>query len=167
MDVTIGVDVGGTKIAAGVVGADGVVLARKLIPTDASDPAAVVAGITKLATEMRAAAPHAGAVGIGAAGLIDADHGIVLGAPNIAWQNLHLASMLRERLKLPVVVDNDANVAAFGEALHGAGAGHGDQIMVTVGTGIGGGIIIGGYVYHGARGVGAELGHMIVQAGGP
>ena len=167
MPICIGIDVGGTKIAAGVVDDEGNVVARRLVPTDADDPPAVVAGITKVATELRAAAPAARAVGVGAAGLIDVPRGVVLGAPNIAWQNLHLGTMLSERLDLPVVIDNDANVAALGEALFGAGRGHGDQVMVTVGTGVGGGIIIGGAVYRGAGGLGAELGHMIIQAGGP
>jgi glucokinase len=165
--VTIGIDVGGTKIAAGVVDDHGKVVARRRIATAAMNPSAVVAGIVKVAQELIAAAPGAMAIGIGAAGLIDGEHGMVLSAPNIAWENVPLQAMVTDRLKLPVVVDNDANVAALGEALYGAGEGYGDQIMVTVGTGIGGGIVIGGKIYRGAHGVGAELGHMIVAADDP
>jgi glucokinase len=165
--VTIGIDVGGTKIAGGVVGEDGNVIARRQISTEAAHPTAVVAGITKVALELRAAAPSATGIGVGAAGLVDFERGIVLSAPNIAWENVHLRAMLSDRVDLPVVVDNDANVAAWGEAIYGAGRGHGDQIMVTVGTGVGGGIIIGGAIYRGAHGLGAELGHIIVNEGGP
>lgn len=167
MTLTIGIDIGGTKIAAGVVDSNGVLVARRQIPTEAGNPVQVVAGITKVATEMRAAAPGASAVGVGAAGIIDVERGVVLGAPNIAWQNVHLRAMLEERLKLPVFVDNDANAAAWGEALYGAGKGAGDQVMVTVGTGIGGGLVINGAIYRGAHGFGAEVGHMIIEGDGP
>ena len=167
MAVTIGIDVGGTKIAAGVVDDAGKVIARRQIATAAMHPTAVVAGIVKVAQELNAAAPGTTGIGIGAAGLIDGANGVVLSAPNIAWENVPLRQMVADRIDLPVVIDNDANVAAWGEALYGAGKGYGDQIMLTVGTGIGGGIIIGGQIYRGAHGVGAELGHMIVDASGP
>jgi len=162
--VTIGIDVGGTKIAAGVVDGEGKVIARRQIATAAKHPTAIVAGIVKVAQELNAAAPGATGIGIGAAGLIDGDKGVVLSAPNIAWENVPLRAMVADRIDLPVVIDNDANVAAWGEALYGAGKGYGDQIMVTVGTGVGGGIIIGGQIYRGVHGIGAELGHMIVAA---
>lgn len=164
---TIGVDVGGTKIAAGVVDRSGAILARRRIPTDAADATALVAGIAKVGRELLAAASAVTAVGVGAAGLIDVADGVVLSAPNIAWENLHLRAMLADRLRLPVIVDNDANVAAWGEALHGAGRGVADQVMVTVGTGIGGGIVTGGALFHGGRGVGGEVGHMVIAEGGP
>jgi glucokinase len=164
--ITIGIDVGGTKIAAGAVDADGTVLARRRIATEAEHPQAVVAGIAKVASELRAAAPAAVAVGVGAAGLIDVERGVVRMAPNIAWHDVHLRDLLTDRLGLPAIVDNDANVAAFGESLFGAGRGAGDQAMVTVGTGIGGGLVIGGAIYRGARGLGAELGHVILNEGG-
>src|SRR5262245_46949478 len=97
----------------------------------------------KVAREMKAAAPAAVACGVGAAGLVDVARGVILGAPNISYRNVAVRDVLGERLGLPVIVDNDANVAALAEALHGAGRDAGDQIMITVGTGIGGGIIIG------------------------
>jgi glucokinase len=167
MSVTIGIDVGGTKIAAGVVDESGKVVARRQIATAATHPTAVVAGIVKVAQELLAAAPNVTAIGIGAAGLVDGQKGVVLSAPNIKWENVQLRAMVSDRLKLPVVIDNDANVAALGEAAYGAGTGYGDQIMLTIGTGVGGGIVIGGKIYRGAHGVGAELGHMIVDASGP
>ena len=164
MAVTIGVDVGGTKIAAGVVDDAGKVIARRQIATAATHPTAVVAGIVKVVQELLAAAPSVAAIGIGAAGLIDGHNGIVLSAPNIAWENVPLRSMVSDRVKLPVVIDNDANVAALGESIYGVGKGYGDQIMLTIGTGVGGGIVIGGQIYRGSHGVGAELGHMIIDA---
>jgi glucokinase len=162
--VTIGIDVGGTKIAAGVVDDEGKVIARRQIATAAKHPTAIVAGIVKAAQELIAAAPGATGIGIGAAALIDGENGMVLSAPNIAWENVPLRAMVADRIDLPVVIDNDGNVAAWGESLYGAGKGYGDQIMLTVGTGVGGGIIIDGQIYRGAHGIGAELGHMIVDA---
>jgi glucokinase len=164
---TIGVDVGGTKIAAAVVDAEGTIIAREQLPTEAESSSAIVAAITKVCQQLRAAAPAAVAVGVGAAGLVDVSRGVILGAPNISWRDLHLKAMLTERIGLPVIVDNDANVAALGEALHGGGRGAGDQLMVTVGTGIGGGIIIGGHIYRGHYGLGAEIGHIVLDPDGP
>jgi glucokinase len=163
---TLGIDVGGTKIAAGVVAPDGTILARDQVPTDSEDSGAIVTAIVKVARQLQASAP-VDAAGVGAAGLVDVDRGVILGAPNLSYRDLPLGPMLRERLALPVVVDNDANAAAWGEAMHGAGRGIRDQIMVTVGTGIGGGLVLGGRLYHGAHGVGAEIGHMVVDPDGP
>ncbi|MBI4729417.1 MAG: ROK family glucokinase [Acidobacteria bacterium] len=164
---TIGIDIGGTKIAAGVVGPSGAIFARREIPTDSGEPSAIVTAIVKMARELRAAAPATVAVGVGAAALVDVEHGVVLTAPNIAWRDLHLRTMIEERLGLPAVVDNDANVAAWGEALHGAGRGARHLIALTLGTGIGGGLVLDGHLYRGAHGVGAELGHMVVDPCGP
>ena len=132
MAVTIGIDVGGTKIAAGVVDESGKVVARRQIATAAMHPTAVVAGIVKVAQELKAAAPGALGIGIGAAGLIDGENGVVLSAPNIAWENVPLRAMVADRIDLPVVIDNDANVAAWGEALYGAGKGYGGQHSQTL-----------------------------------
>lgn len=164
---TIGVDVGGTKIAAAVVDAGGGIVARRQVPTESDEPASIAAALLKVAREMKAAAPAAAAVGVGAAGLVDVKRGVILGAPNIAYRNVPVRDSLSDRLGLPVIVDNDANVAALAEATHGAGRGAGDQIMITVGTGIGGGIIIGGRIYRGHYGVGAELGHIVIDPDGP
>lgn len=164
---TIGIDIGGTKIAAAVVDTGGAVIARRQVPTESDEPGAIVSAILKVAREMKAAAPAAVAAGVGAAGLVDVARGVILGAPNLAYRNVPVRDTLQDRLGLPVIVDNDANVAALAEALHGAGRGAGDQIMITVGTGIGGGIIIGGHIYRGHYGVGAELGHMVIDPDGP
>lgn len=164
---TIGVDVGGTKIAGGVVAPDGSIIARRELPTESDQPNAIVAAVQKVVSELRAVAPAAAAIGCGAAGLVDSDAGVILGAPNLSYRNLPLRALVSERAGLPAIIDNDANVAALAEASHGAGAGKGDQLMITVGTGIGGGIVIGGRIYRGARGVGAELGHIVVCPDGP
>ena len=164
---TIGLDVGGTKIAGAVVDSEGAILARRLVPTESDEPASITAAILKVARELKAAAPAAAAVGVGAAGLVDVKRGVILGAPNLAYRNVPVRDTLSARLGIPAVVDNDANVAALAEAAHGAGRGAGDQIMVTVGTGIGSGIIIGGRIYRGHYGVGAELGHIVIDPDGP
>jgi glucokinase len=164
---TIGLDIGGTKIAAAVVDEAGEIIARRQVPTESSEPEAIVSAMVKVARELRAAAPAAAAVGVGAAGLVDTAAGVILGAPNLSYRDVHVRALLQDRVGLPTIVDNDANVAALAEAIHGAGRGFGDQIMVTVGTGIGGGIVIGGRLYRGAHGVGAELGHMVIDPDGP
>jgi glucokinase len=165
MTVAIGVDVGGTKIAAAVVeGAH--VIARRQLQTEAASPTAIVAAVTKVVQELRAAAPAAAAVGIGAAGLIDLD-GRVVAAPHLAWEDLPLRAMVADRVGLPVVADNDANVAAWGEYRYGAGKGRGDQVLLTLGTGIGGGLVLNGHLHRGANGFGAEIGHMVLDPDGP
>jgi glucokinase len=164
---TIGLDVGGTKIAGAVVDPEGAIVAKRQVPTESQEPNSIVAAIVKVARELKAAAPAAAAVGVGAAGLVDVDRGVILGAPNLAYRNVPVRDTLSDRLGLPAIVDNDANVAALAEAVYGAGRDAGDQIMVTVGTGIGGGIIIGGKIYRGHYGVGAELGHIVVDPDGP
>jgi glucokinase len=164
---TIGIDVGGTKIAGAVVDAEGGIVARRLVPTESQEPASIVSAIVKVARELNASAPATAAVGVGAAGLVDVKRGVILGAPNLAYRNVPVRDTLSDRLGLPAIVDNDANVAALAEAMYGAGRDAGDQIMITVGTGIGGGIIIDGRIYRGHYGVGAELGHIVIDPDGP
>lgn len=163
----VGVDIGGTKIAAGVVTAAGEVVhrARRDTPREAETITPVVASLVQ---ELRAEAGlDAGPVGVGAAGIVDAD-GVVRYAPNIAWADFPLAEQLRRVLGGPVTVDNDANVAAWGEYRAGAGRGaHSDMLLLTIGTGVGGGLVIGDRLLRGAHGLGAELGHIIVAEGGP
>jgi glucokinase len=164
---TIGLDVGGTKIAGGVVDQDGKIVRRTQRATAADDPDRIVADMVGVVRELAAAVPEAAAVGVGAAGLVDSAAGVILGAPNLAYRDVPVGKTLESELGLPAIVDNDANVAALAEAVYGAGRGAGDQIMVTVGTGIGGGIIIGRHIYRGHYGVGAELGHMVIDPDGP
>ncbi|WP_250291979.1 ROK family glucokinase [Frankia sp. CiP1_Cm_nod1] len=167
-DLVIGVDVGGTKVAAGVVDGSGTVLSSLRRPTPSQQPAAVADLIGEVVDELRAAvAPRpVQAVGIGAAGLIDRDRSRVLFAPNLAWRDEPLRDEVSARTGLPVVVENDANAMAWGEYRFGAGRGEPDLVCVTVGTGVGGGIVLDGRLYRGRFGLGGEIGHMQLVAGG-
>ncbi len=159
-EVTCGIDIGGTKIAGAVVDDAGTILAESTVVSPARDAAAMEAAVAGLVTELSAKHPVS-AVGVGAAGYVDAERATVLFAPNIAWRDEPLASELARLTGLRVVVENDANAAAWGEFRHGAG--HdvlADQLMVTVGTGVGGGVISSGQLQRGAFGVAAEIGHM-------
>ncbi|HUR52086.1 MAG TPA: ROK family glucokinase [Mycobacteriales bacterium] len=159
MSLAIGVDVGGTKVAAGVVDEDGRVLAHLRRPTPSHSPDDVEQAIADAVAELRKE-HEVVAVGIGAAGFIDAERANVLFAPNLAWRDEPLRDDLQALIDLPVVVENDANAAAWAEHRFGAGKGEQDLVCVTVGTGIGGGIVLGGAVYRGRWGIGAEFGHM-------
>ena len=164
---TIGVDVGGTKIAAGFVDSSGAIVERTQVPTAADDAVAIVKDIVAVARRIASAHADAGAVGVGAAALVDVDAGVILGGPNLAYRDVPLGDTLSKELGLPAIVDNDANVAGLGEAVYGAGRDAGDQVMVTIGTGIGSGIIIDRQIYRGHYGVGGELGHMVIDPDGP
>jgi glucokinase len=171
MSVTIGVDIGGTKIAGGLVDDAGSVLARARRDTPARDSAEVVEAIVAVVGELVSAASSlrtgdVEAVGLGAAGFVDETRQIVRFAPNLAWEEEHLAAAVSARCALPVVVENDANAAAWGESRFGAGHGRDEVITVTVGTGIGGGIVSGGSLVRGAFGMAAEFGHLVRVPGG-
>lgn len=165
MTLACGVDVGGTKIAGGVIDLDGRVLEELRVTSPATDTEAIEDAIAGLVTELRSRHDIA-AVGVGAAGYIDKHRAVVMFAPNIAWRNVDLKAELEERVHLPVVVENDANAAAWGEFTYGAGHDVDDLLLVTVGTGVGGGVVLDGELYRGAFGVGAEIGHMRVVPGG-
>lgn len=167
MALTIGVDVGGTKIAAGVVDERGVVLARARRDSPATDARAIEHTIADMVTGLRAEVgrPVAG-VGVGAAGFIDASRSVVLFAPNLAWRDEPLRADLEALLDLPVIVENDGNAAAWGEFVYGAGQDVEDLLLVAVGTGVGGGIVLDGRLHRGAFGVAAEIGHLRVVPGG-
>ncbi|GAA1117967.1 ROK family glucokinase [Kribbella jejuensis] len=165
MGLTIGIDVGGTKIAAGVVDESGAIIARTHRDTPADSTDATAAAMCDAAAELIAA--HAvEAVGIGAAGFVSSDRSTVLFAPNLAWRNEPLGARVAEQLKVPVVVENDANAAAWGEFAFGAAKDVEHMVCITVGTGIGGGVVIDSQLLRGANGVAAELGHMRVVPGG-
>lgn len=165
--VTCGLDIGGTKIAGAVVDRAGAVLVEARVTSPATDPEAVEIAAAGLVRDLAAVspAPLVG-VGVGAAGYVDATRSTVLFAPNIAWRNEPLGAELARRTGLPVVIENDANAAAWGEFRHGAGRDIDDQLMVTVGTGVGGGVILDGRLLRGAFGVAAEIGHLCVVPDG-
>lgn len=160
-----GIDIGGTKIAGAVVDVDGTVVEEARVVSPATDPEALETTVAGLVSDF--AARHAvAAVGVGAAGYIDADRSTVLFAPNIAWRDEPLGAELSRLTGLPVTVENDANAAAWGEFRFGAGRDYDDQLMVTVGTGVGGGVIVDGRLLRGGFGVGAEIGHLCLVPDG-
>ncbi|WP_018351067.1 ROK family glucokinase [Longispora albida] len=167
MGLAIGVDIGGTKVLAGVVDDAGKVIAEARRDTPADDVARTRDLIVEVITEL-AAAHDCEAAGIGAAGWIDAGRSTVLYAPNLAWRREPLRDSIAAQVTLPVFVDNDANAAAWAEYRFGAGQGARSLVLLTVGTGIGGGIILDGHLVRGAHGIAAEFGHTLaVEDGHP
>lgn len=163
MAVTIGVDIGGTKIAAGIVAEDGEMLSVGRRSTPKRDADAVVDVITELVGSLvRTSDEEITGVGLGVAGFVDATQSLVLTASNLGWTAEPIKAKLEQSLGLPVVVENDANAAAWGEYRYGAGAGRAEMIMVTVGTGVGGGIVMDDRLVRGHNGVGAEFGHLVM-----
>lgn len=162
----VGVDIGGTKVLGALVDAGG----RVRRETRARSPAAwpeLRDTVVEIVTGLRASEPSAEAVGIGAAGMVDHD-GTVHYAPNVpGFRMVPMRAELEAALGAPVVIDNDANAAAYAEVQIGAARGVRDALVVTLGTGIGGGIVTGGRVMRGARGFAAEIGHFQVDPGGP
>lgn len=162
----VGVDVGGTKIAAALVGADGAILDARRTPTprDGDD---LLAAAARLVHEIAAAAPAPpSAVGLGIASLLDRD-GHALWSTHLDIANRSPGGELSALVGIPVAVDNDANVAALAEARRGAATGYRSSVLMTLGTGIGGGMVIDGKLFRGGRGFGGELGHVVVDADGP
>jgi glucokinase len=157
--LTIGVDIGGTKVLGGVVEPGGKVLAYARRATPPGDPALLLDRIVEVVAELAAGHPVQ-AVGIGAAGWIDASRSTVLFAPHLPWRDEPLRAEIAARVDLPVVVENDANVAAWAEFTYGAARDAEDSmVLFTVGTGIGGGIVLGGRLIRGAHGIAGEMGH--------
>jgi glucokinase len=165
MPLAIGVDIGGTKVAAGVVDEQGRVIDSTRRPTPGADVAKTEAVIAEVVKEL-SARHEVSAVGIGAAGWIANDRATVLFSPHLAWRDEPLRDALAEAIGVPVLVENDANAAAWAEYRFGAARGAPVAVMVTMGTGIGGGLVLGGALYRGAHGVGCEYGHMSVVPDG-
>lgn len=163
----IGLDIGGTKIAAAVVDDGGTVQAELVEPTpEESDAGHVEAILLDLVDRLRGEDPQVAAVGVGAAGIVEWPAGRIRWAPNNAYRDWPVRERLETATGLPVVVDNDANVAALAEARLGPRR-YRQLVLVTVGTGIGGGLVLDGRIYRGPTGLGAELGHLILNPDGP
>lgn len=160
----IGVDVGGTKILAGVIDEGGNVLERFQIASPTASTDELLAGLDQVVEQLLG--PEIAAIGFGIPSSIDQRSGMVLGTVNLPLQGLCFRQRMRERFELPVGIDNDANVAAIAEWKVGAGRGTNDLVMLTLGTGVGGGLILGGKPYRGSVGAGAELGHMVILQDG-
>jgi glucokinase len=165
MTLACGIDVGGTKIAGGVVDDTGTIIEELRVESPATDEDAIEQAIETLVTELRTRHDIA-AVGVGVAGYIDRARSVVMFAANMAVRHLDLKADLQRRLDLPVFIENDANAAAWGEFQFGAGHDVEELLLVTVGTGIGGGVVLDGELYRGAFGVGAEIGHLRVVPDG-
>ena len=162
----IGVDVGGTKILAAVVAPDGALEAREERRTDVSSPERLFAELDGVVEALRSQTEVA-ALGFGIPSLIDQRTGRALSSVNLPLEHVDFRERMRERHGLPVALDNDANAAAIAEWRAGAARGSDDVVMLTLGTGVGGGLILGGKPYRGATGAGAELGHVVVEYDGP
>jgi glucokinase len=160
----IGVDLGGTKILAGVVARDGSVVRRHERPTPQDSQEHVLAELEAAVAELLD--ESVGAVGFGVPSPIDQERGVVVRCVNLPLVDAPLRDRMHERFGIPVGLDNDANAAAVGEWRAGAGRGEDDLVMLTLGTGVGGGVISGGKPFRGRNGIGAELGHVVIVHGG-
>jgi glucokinase len=165
MSLTIGVDVGGTKVAAGAVDGQGHIVAKVRRATPSASPELTAKVIGETVTELLQRHP-ADAVGVGAAGFVSQTGGNVLFAPNLAWRGEPLREKVADLVGLPVVVENDANASAWGEVRFGAATGLAHMVFIGVGTGIGAGFILDGRLYRGRWGMAGEPGHYRVVPDG-
>ncbi|MBI4444632.1 MAG: ROK family protein [Acidobacteria bacterium] len=166
-----GIDLGGTSITVGLVDSQGELLAQDNFPTDVARGATAI--IDKMADRLQLLCGPGGerfsdiaSIGVGSPGPLDLKTGTVVFTPNLRWTNVPLKALLEERLRKPVIVDNDAVAATFGEWWVGAGRPYEDIVGLTLGTGVGGGIILGGRIHHGFQGVAGHIGHMVIVANG-
>lgn len=168
MALYMGIDVGGTTVKGIILNEHGKLLAKSYVTTVAGKG---LAGCIDMLAEVLV--QNAGTVfsqikgvGVGCPGLIDSENGVVVFAGNLNLKNYPLKKLLEEKLKVPVKVCNDANAAALGEAKFGAGKGYDDSVLVTLGTGVGAGVVIGGKLFEGNKSAGTEIGHMVIERGG-
>jgi glucokinase len=163
----IGIDAGGTKLLGGVVDEQIVVHHRVHRTWRGADRQETLAIFTDAVEEVRAAAPDVEAIGFGIPAVVERDTGVSRWSNHLPLDDVPFRDLMSERLGLPVLVDNDGNASMLAEARHGAAAGTQHAVMVSLGTGIGGGLWLNGDVYRGATGVGAELGHVVLELHGP
>jgi len=167
----IGIDLGGTNIKVGLVNEKYEIIEKASAPTDLPRPAeaickSIVGAVWKVLNEAKVTIGEVNSIGIGTPGVANRNSGVVLYSCNLGFNNTDLRSLIKKYLDKPLYVENDANAAAFGEVLAGAGKGFRDVIVVTLGTGVGGGIIIDGKIYTGFNFCGAELGHTVIEYNG-
>lgn len=167
-DCAIAIDLGGTRIKAGIVDRDARVVARHTIPTEAERGPdhvmqRIIAEARDLADEARRRSLNPMGVAVGAPGALSQSRGVILAPPNLpGWNNVPVAALVRERCGLPTILENDANAAALGEFWTGAGRGVDNLVLLTLGTGIGGGVVLGGRILRGFFETAGEVGHTIV-----
>lgn len=167
----IGIDLGGTNIKVGVVDENYNIVGRSNIKTNLPRPAeeivdSIVEGVRLACEDAKIAVSDVNSIGIGTPGTANRNTGVVLYSCNLGFNNFELGGMLSSKLGTEVFVENDANAAAFGEVVNGAGKGYKDVVVITLGTGVGGGIIIGGKIYTGFNFCGGELGHTVIEYNG-
>jgi glucokinase len=163
----IGVDLGGTKIKIGMVNEGGKIVSSGIIDTDPSHDDKIImrdmtAEIDRLIKQEGLQVKDIKSIGIGVPGLVDYEKGNIIYCTNLSWYNIEAVSYLKEHFNIPVYIENDATVAAYAESLFGSTKGARDSVFLTIGTGIGGGIIINRQVIRGAHGAGSEIGHMVI-----
>jgi glucokinase len=169
----VGIDLGGTNLKAGIVDTGGKILHRLSVKTHSdADPQIISNQILELVAEIirsaQVKAPDMIGIGLGSPGLVDKKGETILFSPNLPrWRNIPIKRMVSERFSKPCVLENDANAAAWGEKWAGAGREAGSLVMLTLGTGVGGGIVIDNKLWRGANNVAAEIGHMVIQTDGP
>ncbi len=166
---SVGVDLGGTNITIALVDAKGNIKNKVKISTQIDKDAGfviktIIENIKLIIKDV--SVKKLMGIGIGAAGQIDHENGVIQFSPNLHWRNVHIVKEIRSKFKLPVAIDNDANVACYGEFMFGAGQGANNVICVTLGTGVGGGIIIDRKIYRGVNGSAGEIGHITVESNG-
>ncbi len=170
MESFIGVDIGGMTVKGIVLDINGNALCEGVVPTGCDKgPEQMCANIAELVNDMLKRSgkqKHTSAVGIGCPGCIDSAEGVVLFAGNLGLKNFPLVKRIEQLLEMPVKITNDANAAALGEAKFGAGRECPDSVLITLGTGVGGGVVIGGRLYEGFRSAGTELGHTVIVCDG-
>ena len=171
MKYNIGIDLGGTNIKVGLVDENYNIVAKATAKTNLPRPAqeiadSIIETVWVALKEAKVTIGEVHSIGIGTPGVANRNSGIVLYSCNLGFNNTDLRALIKSKLNKEVYVENDANAAAFGEVLNGAGKGYKDVVVVTLGTGVGGGIIIDGKIYTGFNYCGAELGHTVIQYGG-
>jgi glucokinase len=165
--VALGADLGGTKMLVGAMDSERNLLHRSTEATLGRSADEILDTLEAELGEALAAAPDAVAIGLGIPATIDRERGLAISAVNLPLIDFPIRDLVSERMRLPVFVDNDGNVAALAEHRFGAGRDSRNMVMLTIGTGIGGGLVLGGEVYRGSTGAGAELGHVVVDLDGP
>jgi glucokinase len=163
----VGIDLGGTKMLLGVIDPDSKVLWESREASTGQNEDELVDLLVREVGEAHRHCPGVAGIGLGIPATIDRDRGVAVSAVNLPLDNLPIRDLVSERTDLSVFVDNDANVAALAEHLYGAARGARNAVMLTIGTGIGGGLILDGEVYRGSTGAAAELGHTVIEIDGP
>ena len=171
MNYAVGIDIGGTFIKAAIVQSNGTIVIKRSIPTQSGDPVDIVFSriyelILQLLDQTKIDMGRVVGVGIGIPGIVDFATGIAYDVPNLGWKNISVIAPLQERLPVPIYLDNDANVASLGEMWVGAAKGSRDVFCVTLGTGVGGGVIVDGRPLRGSHLLSGEIGHIVVMEDG-